>query len=222
MRCTMWVGSIGGICDRRQSRAADTTNLPFGGCLSDEKKKDPLAVALGRRGGLKGGVARAQALTAIERSQIARVAAESRWKNNFKRGEIVADKWRKRLTKSDAQEDTKGARMPFLRLTKGSTNEDHTTFFRTDFFSGLAWRKTGKGGKETAVVPIDVELAGKSLGTRNMTLDHDPARAANHRAPTTHLHYDDVTRLALEKAKLSGRSVVVERGSSGKYSLKVL
>jgi hypothetical protein len=42
--------------------------------------KDPLAVELGRRGGLKGGVARAQKLSPRKRRQIARKAAQSRWK----------------------------------------------------------------------------------------------------------------------------------------------
>lgn len=42
-------------------------------------KKDPAAVALGRRGGLKGGSARAKALTAKRRAQIARKAAAARW-----------------------------------------------------------------------------------------------------------------------------------------------
>lgn len=41
--------------------------------------KDPAAVALGRKGGLKGGKARAQALTAEERSAIAKKAAATRW-----------------------------------------------------------------------------------------------------------------------------------------------
>ena len=41
--------------------------------------KDPAAVLLGRKGGRKGGKARAEALTAEERSAIARKAAEARW-----------------------------------------------------------------------------------------------------------------------------------------------
>jgi len=43
--------------------------------------KDPAAVALGRRGGLKGGRARADKLTAEQRSQIAKKAAAARWAN---------------------------------------------------------------------------------------------------------------------------------------------
>ena len=42
--------------------------------------KDPAAVALGRKGGLKGGKARAKKLTAKERSEIAKAAAKARWK----------------------------------------------------------------------------------------------------------------------------------------------
>lgn len=41
--------------------------------------KNPAAVALGRRGGLKGGVARAASLSAKERSRIATTAAKARW-----------------------------------------------------------------------------------------------------------------------------------------------
>ena len=43
--------------------------------------KDPLAVALGRRGGLKGGKARAAKMTPEERSDAARKAAQARWKS---------------------------------------------------------------------------------------------------------------------------------------------
>ena len=42
--------------------------------------KDPLAVELGRRGGLKGGKARAQKLSRKKRREIARRAARARWK----------------------------------------------------------------------------------------------------------------------------------------------
>jgi hypothetical protein len=41
--------------------------------------KNPAAVELGRLGGLKGGKARAEKLTAEERSAIAKKAAQARW-----------------------------------------------------------------------------------------------------------------------------------------------
>jgi hypothetical protein len=43
--------------------------------------KNPHAVALGRLGGLKGGRARAEALSPEQRREIARKAAQTRWKN---------------------------------------------------------------------------------------------------------------------------------------------
>ncbi len=42
-------------------------------------EKNPAAVELGRRGGLKGGKARAEKLTKEQRSEIARKAAKARW-----------------------------------------------------------------------------------------------------------------------------------------------
>jgi hypothetical protein len=44
--------------------------------------KNPAAVALGRLGGLKGGKARAESLSSKQRSEIAKKAAQSRWKKN--------------------------------------------------------------------------------------------------------------------------------------------
>jgi hypothetical protein len=42
--------------------------------------KDPAAVALGRKGGLKGGKARASKMTASQRSDAAKRAAQARWR----------------------------------------------------------------------------------------------------------------------------------------------
>jgi hypothetical protein len=43
------------------------------------RERNPHAVALGRLGGLKGGKARAASLTPKKRTEIARIAARSRW-----------------------------------------------------------------------------------------------------------------------------------------------
>ena len=44
-----------------------------------DQGKDPAAVALGRKGGLKGGKARAEKMSAEQRSESARRAAQARW-----------------------------------------------------------------------------------------------------------------------------------------------
>ncbi len=46
---------------------------------SKPAKKNPAAVALGRRGGLKGGKARAESMTPERRAEIAAKAAAARW-----------------------------------------------------------------------------------------------------------------------------------------------
>ena len=47
--------------------------------LPEDPDKDQAAVALGRKGGLKGGRARADSLTAEQRKKIAQDAAKRRW-----------------------------------------------------------------------------------------------------------------------------------------------
>jgi len=52
--------------------------------IAEYNAKNPHAVELGRLGGLKGGKARAKALTAKERSEIAKRAAKKRWSKKKK------------------------------------------------------------------------------------------------------------------------------------------
>lgn len=54
--------------------ATGTAELP-----KTDEGKDPAAVALGRKGGLKGGKARAESLSKKRRAEIAKKAAKARW-----------------------------------------------------------------------------------------------------------------------------------------------
>ena len=67
--------------------AKSIVDMTTGGDSEDAPKeddgKDPAAVALGRKGGLKGGAARAKALTKEQRSEIAKKAAAARWKKDL-------------------------------------------------------------------------------------------------------------------------------------------
>jgi hypothetical protein len=61
-------------------RAKATLDLFTGKRESEpERVKDPAAVELGRKGGLKGGKARAAKLNPDQRSKIAKKAAAARW-----------------------------------------------------------------------------------------------------------------------------------------------
>jgi hypothetical protein len=65
--------------DRNQI-AASIVALTTGTKPKEEVAKNPAAVALGRLGGLKGGVARAASMSAAKRKEIAKKAALARWK----------------------------------------------------------------------------------------------------------------------------------------------
>jgi hypothetical protein len=59
---------------------AATTDIDLPKREPKRKRKNLHAVALGRKGGKKGGLMRAQSLTPEQRSDIARSAAAARWK----------------------------------------------------------------------------------------------------------------------------------------------
>ena len=61
-------------------RAKSIVDRATGNAPDPDAGKDPAAVALGRKGGLKGGKARAQTMTPEERAAAAKKAAEARWK----------------------------------------------------------------------------------------------------------------------------------------------
>ena len=67
-----------------KSAAEITTGEVSENKLQDDEK-DPAAVALGRKGGLKGGKARAKKLSPERRTEIARKAAVARWAKTTKR-----------------------------------------------------------------------------------------------------------------------------------------
>jgi hypothetical protein len=57
--------------------AAEESPAPL--AAESKPQKNPAAVALGRLGGIKGGRARAEKLTAEQRKAIAKKAAQKRW-----------------------------------------------------------------------------------------------------------------------------------------------
>ena len=71
---------------KRSKKPADLNRLAAAivGDATDETAPEPekAQVRAGRSGGLKGGNARAQRLNAEQRSEIARKAAQARWRSN--------------------------------------------------------------------------------------------------------------------------------------------
>ena len=68
------------IVDLATGEAKEPTVEPAPASEAPKPEKDPAAVSLGRRGGLKGGKARAHAMSPEQRSEIARKAAAARWR----------------------------------------------------------------------------------------------------------------------------------------------
>ena len=69
------------LMPKRSSKTPQDVNFLAASIVEEATKagKDPLAVELGRRGGKKGGRARAAKMTPEERSEAARKAARARW-----------------------------------------------------------------------------------------------------------------------------------------------
>jgi hypothetical protein len=63
------------------SSAGNADNVSPRETMREAEEKNPAAVTLGRLGGLKGGKARAAKLSPRRRKEIARKAAQARWKN---------------------------------------------------------------------------------------------------------------------------------------------
>lgn len=69
---------------KRSSTPRDTNKLAAFIVSKATEDNNPAAVALGRLGGLKGGKARAERLSARRRKEIATAAARARWNDKKK------------------------------------------------------------------------------------------------------------------------------------------
>lgn len=99
-------------------------------------------------------------------------------------------RWKKRLSRTDAQIKTKGYPVAYLRFTQGDNPVDVWTWFREKFFGTERWTPGtfGKAAVEIAHVPFAVSVLGRSLGRVTMMVTHDESRRKNHKTPTTYLH----------------------------------
>jgi hypothetical protein len=61
-----------------------------------DEGKNPAAVALGRKGGLKGGKERAKRLSAKQLSEIGKAGAKARWGSTSQRGAVASSAKKKR------------------------------------------------------------------------------------------------------------------------------
>src|SRR5881394_1559615 len=88
------------------------------------KRKNPAAVALGRKGGKKGGPARAAKLSPEQRSESARNAVRARWAKATKVGQFRKDGRNQAAPATAAFLTSKKALHACLKRIKEAKNED--------------------------------------------------------------------------------------------------
>src|SRR5216684_3296333 len=91
------------------------------------KKKNPAAVALGRKGGKKGGPARAAKLTPAQRSESARKAVQARWMKAKEGKDYIVVKRAKMEntpTTTSTMDTSDNAVLALLKRIKATNNQD--------------------------------------------------------------------------------------------------
>lgn len=132
--------------------------------------------------------------------------------------------WEKKLSTTDAQQQTTGGLVPYLRLTSGNIpTSDFQTWFRQSLFGGVAWQAGQFGGKpvEEAHIPFNVTVQGLNLGPVLFRVTHDDTRQDSNNAPNTWLHWPDQMTTILHNNNFTGNKVVLTRDPAGSFSLEI-
>ncbi|WP_146130839.1 hypothetical protein [Sphingopyxis lindanitolerans] len=132
--------------------------------------------------------------------------------------------WQKNLSATDAQQETSGGLVPYLRLTSGSLAVgDFQTWFRNEMFGAVAWQagQFGKKPVEEAYVPFTVIVQGLNIGTIAFRVTHDDTRQNSNNAPNTWLHWPSQMESILHNNDFSGRPVVLTRDDTGLFTLEI-
>lgn len=132
--------------------------------------------------------------------------------------------WFKNLSATDAQQETTGGLVPYLRLTKASLeNEDFQTWFRQSFFAGSAWvpGNFGKEAVELAQVPFEVTVNGLNLGNQLMTVTHGENRKDKHSTPNTWIHWSPQLATMLQLNNFTGYLLTLTREDSGQLLMDI-
>lgn len=133
-------------------------------------------------------------------------------------------RWSKILSTTDAQQQTTGGIVPYLRLTShGLRNGNFQTWFRQTFFNGCHWRPSLFNNKpvEEAIVPFQVIIQGQIVGNINFTVTHDQSRQYNNNAPNTWLHWPPQISILLQATNYSGHQIVLTRNNQNAFTLEI-
>lgn len=132
--------------------------------------------------------------------------------------------WEKKLSTTDAQQQTTGGLVPYLRLTSGSlTQNNFQTWFRQTFFDNCAWQAGQFNNKpvEEAHIPYNVTVQGLHLGTVLFKATHDDTRQNSHNAPNTWLHWPSQMETLLQNNNFANCMIVLTRDDTGAFSMEI-
>lgn len=132
--------------------------------------------------------------------------------------------WSKRLSKTDAQQQTTGGLVPYLRLTSSNLKNGHfQTWFRLSFFNICAWHPGHFNNKpvEEAKVIFQVTVSGQAIGNIDFNVTHDSSRQYNNNAPNTWLHWPSKMSTILQGTNYAGRRIVLTRDAANLFSMEI-
>lgn len=132
--------------------------------------------------------------------------------------------WSKNLSTTDAQQQTTGGIVPYLRLTSGNlVSGNFQTWFRQTFFNGCTWQHGSFNNKpvEEAQVFFDVTIKGQKIGSIPFMVTHDISRENNHNAPNTWLHWPNQMAIILQGTNYAGRPIVLSRSATNAFTLEI-
>ena len=132
--------------------------------------------------------------------------------------------WWKDLSTTDAQQQTTGGIVPYLRLTSNSLKTGHfQTWFRQSFFNICSWNPGHFNNKpvEEASVTFHVTVQGQTLGNVVFTVTHDNSRQYNNNAPNTWLHWPPKMAAILQATNYAGHRITLSRSSTSSFSLDI-
>jgi hypothetical protein len=128
-------------------------------------------------------------------------------------------RWWKRMSRTDAQQPTKGRLVPYLRLTEG---EGDSTDPGDHLFQDAVWGPGHHGEHAVDESHVDFEVIDddKALGNYDLRLTYDPTRPKNHAHPALWIHWGDLSDY-LQKNDREGWYVVVERNDDAVVPLSL-
>ena len=139
------------------------------------------------------------------------------------KGAVLAAKWMKPLTPSDAQRKLSGNQRGSITLVQAKYPINASTYFRKEFFGSAEWvpgsTRTGLP-LETASIRFSTNLFGKDIGSLSFIVTYGPARQARQGNYTSLLHLGPLAPY-FDEQDMTGKWLSLERSVRGTYGLRV-